>query len=184
LARFRPSDRRSARETLGLLQDRKYILFPFDPKRRLKRFDLAEAAVELLRQDGCEVSLLPVFDAPNEAMPTYYSAADAMILCSDTEGSPTSVKEALACNLPVVATDVGDVRFLLEGIEGAQLCQQTAVSLASGLRRVLSRQDWSAFRGRQAMEKFDQAMTAKKLVEVYRSVAPKARPYSARLGTS
>jgi len=56
------------------------------------------------------MELLTVSKVYYTEMPWYYSAADAMILCSDSEGSPTSVKEALACNLPVVSTDVGDVR--------------------------------------------------------------------------
>ena len=83
---------------------------------------------------GLAVELLTVSKVPNTEMPWYYSAADAMILCSDSEGSPTAVKEALACNLPVVSVDVGDVAEIVEGIDGVRICEQTAGSLADGSR--------------------------------------------------
>ena len=103
-------------------------------------------------------------------MPWYYSAADSMLLCSDREGSPTSVKEALACNLPVVATDVGDVRELFSGVAGTRICPQDVGTIARNLREVF---DWSRsteFRGREAMAKYDQALTVEKIVGVYADV--------------
>jgi glycosyltransferase involved in cell wall biosynthesis len=113
---------------------------------------------------------MPVWNAANAQMPLYYSAANAMVLCSDTEGSPTSVKEALACNLPVVATDVGDVRAILSGIDGSELTAQEPQALAAALRRVLSTHDRHLFDGRSAMRRFAQAETVAALLRVYRSV--------------
>src|SRR5262245_37930744 len=104
---FKPIPKAIARERLKLAKDRKYVLFPFSPARRVKRFDLAQAAVRQLAAGGMDVELLTISNVPNEEMPGYYSGADAMILCSDSEGSPTSMKESLACNLPVVTVDVG-----------------------------------------------------------------------------
>jgi glycosyltransferase involved in cell wall biosynthesis len=103
-------------------------------------------------------------------MPLYYSAADVMILCSDSEGSPTSVKEALACDLPVVSTDVGDVQSIMAGIDGTEICEQNAVSLADALERVLAQSSRTPFRGRAAMRRFDQSVTAASLVGVYQTV--------------
>ena len=91
----------------------------------MKRYDIATTAVDLLKSRGIDVSIVTVWNAANERMPVYYSAADVMVLCSDTEGSPTSVKEALACGLPVVSTDVGDVRSIMAGIDGTENCEQT-----------------------------------------------------------
>jgi glycosyltransferase involved in cell wall biosynthesis len=114
-----------------------------------------------------KAELLAVWNVPNTQMPLYYSAADVMILCSDSEGSPTSVKEALACNLPIVSTDVGDVRTILQGIDGVEVCAQDAASLAEGLARVLKRNGAVPFRGRFAMDRYDQSKTGQALIRVY-----------------
>jgi glycosyltransferase involved in cell wall biosynthesis len=175
LERFHPLDRANARLQLGLTAHGNYILFPFNPDRQLKRHDIAAEAVALLRREGLNVSLVPVWSVPNEQMPLYYSAMDAMVLCSDTEGSPTSVKEALACNLPVVSTDVGDVRHLLRGIDGTEICEQRAASIAAGLRRVLDRSAGVVFDGRSAMARYDQAATVDALLGVYNTVVRRGR---------
>jgi glycosyltransferase involved in cell wall biosynthesis len=169
LERFRPVDRADARSKLGLAPEGKYVLFPFDPRRRVKRYDLAEAAVALLRDRGVVATLLPVWNATNDLMPLYYSAADVMILCSDSEGSPTSVKEALACNLPVVSTDVGDVSAILQGVDGAETCERRPAAIADALARVLHRPS-GAFDGRSAMSRYDQRSTVEALVGVYCTV--------------
>jgi glycosyltransferase involved in cell wall biosynthesis len=179
LERFHPLDRATARLQLGLTAAGNYILFPFNPERRLKRHDIAAEAVALLKKEGLNVSLVSVWSVPNEQMPLYYSAMDAMVLCSDTEGSPTSVKEALACNLPVVSTDVGDVRSLLRGIDGTEICEQRASSIAAGLRRVLDRTAGAVFDGRSAMSRYDQAATVDALLDVYNGVVRRGRRVAA-----
>src|SRR6266568_7564939 len=170
LSVFQPKGRAEARERLGLPLDKKYVLFPFSPSRTVKRFDLATDAVNRLVAGGLNVELLTVSQVPNGEMPWYYSAADAMILCSDSEGSPTSVKEALACNLPVVSTDVGDVREIVRGIAGTEIVEQSPVSLAAGLRRVLNRPPDFGFDGRTAMERYSQKKAVEATVAVYRRV--------------
>src|SRR6267378_125149 len=95
------------------------------------------SAVDRLTEEGLAAELITVFGVDNREMPWHYSAADAMILCSDSEGSPTSVKEALACDLPVVATDVGDIHEIMSGIAGTRICTQEVSEIAHGLREVL-----------------------------------------------
>jgi teichuronic acid biosynthesis glycosyltransferase TuaC len=172
---FRPHDRDQARSRLGWPKDKFLILFPFDPARRVKRYDLAQAAVEQLKQEGVDAQLLPVFSVENTEMPWRYSAADAMILCSDSEGSPTSVKEALACNLPVVVTDVGDLPEILRGVVGSRICTQNVNDIACNLRAVLAMSSSGAFQGRQSMERYDQARTVQKIVDVYENVLRRRR---------
>jgi len=170
LSIFGPKPKTEARQRLRLRSERKYILFPFDRTRKVKRFDLASEAVTILTQEGMDMELLIVSKVDYTEMPWYYSAADAMILCSDSEGSPTSVKEALACNLPVVSTDVGDVREIVRGIAGTEIVEQSAVSLAAGLRQVLNRSPDFVFDGRTAMERYSQQRTINAIVAVYRRV--------------
>jgi teichuronic acid biosynthesis glycosyltransferase TuaC len=170
LAVFEPKPKAEARRRLNLESLRKYILFPFDPARRIKRFDLASGAVASLAREGVDMELLAVSEVPNGDMPWYYSASDAMILCSDSEGSSTAVKEALACNLPVVSTNVGDVTDITQGIVGAQLAEPTTASLAEAIKRVLYPPADFVFNGRTAMERYSQQRTVEAIVEVYQRV--------------
>ena len=170
LSVFAPQERAEARNRLGLALEKRYVLFPFNPARRVKRFDLARAAVDRLVAGGLNVELLTVSQVPNREMPWYYSAADAMLLCSDSEGSPTAVKEALACNLPVVSTEVGDVSEILEGIRGVQVCEQNPDALAAGLSTSLVRPKDFVFNGRSAMQRYSQERTVRAIVRVYSRV--------------
>jgi glycosyltransferase involved in cell wall biosynthesis len=165
---FKPRDRVASRVRLGLAQRAKLVLFPFDPARRVKRVHLARKAVERL---GVGVELLTVSGIANAEMPWYYSAADAMILCSESEGSPTSIKEALACNLPIISTDVGDVREITNGIEGCEIVEADAEALARGLERVLSRHRSTPFDGRSRMMRYDQRRVVASIVRVYERIA-------------
>jgi teichuronic acid biosynthesis glycosyltransferase TuaC len=164
---FRPYNRDEARARLGWLKDKYIILFPFDPTRLVKRYDLAKAAVEQVVQDGVDAELVTVCNVENHAMPWYYSAADAMLLCSDWEGSPTSIKEALACNLPVVATDVGDVQEIMRGVTGTWVCTQEVREIARNLREVFAISSRGGFERRAAMARYNQTCIVEKLVSVY-----------------
>ncbi len=167
---FEPKPKSEARQRLKLELDRKYVLFPFNPARSIKRFDLASGAVAKLAGEGVDIELLAVSKIPNGEMPWYYSASDVMILCSDSEGSSTAVKEALACNLPVVCTNVGDVTEITQGIAGVHLAEQTAASLARALKRVLYPPAGFVFNGRTAMERYSQPKTVEAILRVYRRV--------------
>src|SRR4030095_6444221 len=170
LSVFEPKPTAEARHRLKLKAERKYILFPFNPGRSVKRFDLASGAVAKLAREGVDIELLTVSKIPNAEMPWYYNASDAMILCSDSEGSSTAVKEALACNLPVVSTNVGDVCEIIEGIAGVEIVEQTSDALTGALKRVLYPAAKFVFDGRTAMERYSQTKTAEAILRVYRGV--------------
>ena len=169
LSVFQPKPKMEARARLGLAPDRKYVLFPFNANRAVKRYDLVRAAVDRLTKEGRDIELLTVWNVPSHEMPWYYSAADVMVLCSDSEGSPTSVKEALACNLPLVSVDVGDVREIVQGVSRVELVERTIDGLVAGLKRSLDSvpQDMN---GHQAMQRYSQEQTVTSIVRVYRNV--------------
>lgn len=170
LAVFRPYDRQASRARLGWPPHKALILFPYDPARPVKRYDLARAAVDELGRQGLDVELMSVSGVKNSEMPWYYSAADVMLLCSDWEGSPTSVKEALACNLPVVATDVGDLREIMRGVSGSRICAQNVGDIARNLGEVLAATLRDRCHSRSAMARYDQAATIQRLLLVYRQI--------------
>jgi glycosyltransferase involved in cell wall biosynthesis len=178
LSLFNPRPKVAARRRLGLAPGRKYILFPFDPARAVKRFDIADAAVSRLAASGLDIELLTVSKVHFTEMPWYYSAADAMILCSDSEGSPTSVKEALACNLPVVSTEIGDVREIMQGIEGVEIVRQDANDLAAAIERVLRFSGKCEFDTRKSMERYGQRKTVNAVVQVYQRLIEQRKAVS------
>ena len=56
-------------------------------------------------------------------VPFYFNSSELHLLTSDFEGSPNSVKEALACNLDVVSTNVGNVKYLLNNLKNSYVSE-------------------------------------------------------------
>jgi glycosyltransferase involved in cell wall biosynthesis len=115
LHRFGPIPRADARAALGLDPAGRYLLFPSDPRRPEKRHDLA-------RQAAGEVPLLALRGVEPERVPLWINAANAVLVPSDREGFGLAVLEALACNVPVLATPVGVAPEALRGVDGT-LCE-------------------------------------------------------------
>jgi teichuronic acid biosynthesis glycosyltransferase TuaC len=114
LDRFAPASRRAARERLGLDPEGRYVLFPADPARAAKRVDRA-------REVAGAAQLLTLGRVEPAEVPHYVNAANAVVVPSDHEGFGLAVLEALACDVPALATPVGNHPAALEGI-GGTLC--------------------------------------------------------------
>jgi teichuronic acid biosynthesis glycosyltransferase TuaC len=112
--RFRPLDRQAARERLGLDPGGRYVLFPADPDRPGKRADRAREVAE-------DATLLTLGAVEPGEVPLWVNAADAVVVPSEVEGFGLAVLEALACDVPVLATPVGVHPAALAGVEGT-LC--------------------------------------------------------------
>ncbi|MFC6733670.1 glycosyltransferase family 4 protein [Haladaptatus sp. DYSN1] len=135
---FTPMSKTAAREHLGWDQDATYVLFPYPASRGIKDYPRAKRVVDAARErfDG-DLRLQTVYEVEHEEMPYYMNAADAMILTSKREGSPNATKEALACNLPVVSVDVGDIQQQLGGV-GSAVIANTDEELTEGLLALLT----------------------------------------------
>jgi len=168
LERFAPLDRDECRVRLGWVDGRRHILFPAPASRPEKRYQLAEAAVARLRGTGCEVDLHELDGVVHDEVPTWINASDAVLLTSTHEGSPNVVKEALACNVPVVAVDVGDVRQRLARVEGCFVAAPTAAELAAKLSLVLSAS--GRVDGRSTLTSISLERTAERLREISRPI--------------
>ncbi|ELY82710.1 glycosyltransferase [Natrinema gari] len=171
LEKFRPEPQDRAKKRVGWDDDADAheILFPYSPARGVKNYTRAERVVtvvdNLLERP---VRLRTVYGVDHDAVSDYMNAADALLLTSDSEGSPNSVKEALACNLPVVAVDVGDVRERLAGVTPSHVAT-TDEELIRGLIDVLERGERS--NGREAAREVSIDRTADRLLTVYERVA-------------
>ena len=117
LDRFRPLDRAESRARLGLDREARLALLPTDPARPEKRADLARAAA-----DRAGAQLLTLGHVEPDEVPTWVNAADVVLVPSDREGFGLAVLEALACDVPVLATPVGIHPEALDGMAGT-LCE-------------------------------------------------------------
>jgi glycosyltransferase involved in cell wall biosynthesis len=107
LSKFKPIPKQEACNQLGLSPEKKYIFFPSNPERPVKNFTLAKLAFDLLTRE--DVNLLIAKNIPPDKMWLYYNAADIVLVTSFHEGSPNVIKEAMACNTPIISVNVGDV---------------------------------------------------------------------------
>ena len=165
---FKPVPRDEARRRLGLPVDERLVLFVGRPTQARKRFELSKRAVEILNE-RLAARLIVAWRIPHAEIPLYMSAADALCFTSMQEGSPNVVKEALACNLPVVSVAVGDVAERLQGIEGCELCQdERPETIAAALERVLRR--GQRINGREAVRNLDENLITNRVISIYQSV--------------
>jgi len=139
LDRFKPLDHVQCRNELNWPADRFHVLFNSAGDDPVKRPWLARLTIDHLNRSGIPTELHELRGVRNEMVPVWLNASDALLLTSLHEGSPTIVKEALACNLPVVSVDVGDVRERIRGIEGCHVASPDPEDLADKLRCVQMR---------------------------------------------
>lgn len=167
---FKPMDKLTCRRALGLDPFRRYLLFVSDPERPEKRFSLAQQAFSLASLDNAE--LIVVCNQPYARIPLYLNAGDLLLLTSSHEGSPVILKEALACNLPVVSVDVGDAREKLEGVEGCVVCEDDHVeTIAQAIVQAFTHDQ--AINARDSVLDLDWALIAQRTISAYKKAITK-----------
>jgi teichuronic acid biosynthesis glycosyltransferase TuaC len=167
---FRPIPKTEALAQLGWDAEVRVALFAADPNLRGKRVELAEAACEAARRRGYSVRLHVAAGTPPDRMPLLMNAADCLLLTSIAEGSPNVVKEALACDLPVVSTPVGDVRTLLGGVAPSLVTDADPEALATAL--IDCTRDSGRSNGRERSRWLGDREIAERILEIYRRLVP------------
>ncbi len=127
---FLPLNRAEARSRLRIDHDRPIVLFVANPGNPIKNFHLANAVIERAREFVPAIEFMVVQGKTQSEVAVYMNAADALLLTSRWEGSPNVIKEALACGLPVVSRDVGDVRERLQDVSHSYV-EETRDALAA-----------------------------------------------------
>jgi glycosyltransferase involved in cell wall biosynthesis len=119
VTQFIPLDQNVCKNKLGLSIDKKVILWIGNQSRKEKGFQLALDTILGLPKD--KYAFCTIDKIEHKELLYYYNAADVFLLSSLSEGSPNVVKEAMACNCPIVTTPVGDVEFLVSGTNGCYI---------------------------------------------------------------
>ena len=168
---FKATDKKQARRELGLEPGKRYVLSLANPQHYWKNPGLARKAVKLLNDSDVEL-LTPYPVEPGEVA-KYLNASDVFISTSFMEGSSNVIKEAMACNCPIVATDVGDAAWVLGQTPGCYLTSFDPDEIAGKLQSALAfAQTHNRTIGRRRIIELglDLQTTAKRIVEVYQSL--------------
>lgn len=127
-------EKQFARNIMGLESDKKYVLFASSFNNEVKDPRLALAVCKTIP----EVTLLEMKGYSRQEVINLMYACDALLMTSHSEGSPQVIKEAMACDLPIVSTDVGDVSWVTKGIDGCYVAESRETDeLAALLRRAI-----------------------------------------------
>ncbi len=156
-------DKVKAIEKLGWDKNKKHILFSSNPERPEKNYQLAKEAIDVLNIENLEVRFL--MNLSQTEMPLYYNAADCLLLTSFYEGSPNVIKEAMACNCPIVSTDVGDVKEIISGVDGCYLTSFDEKEVAEKVKNALKFNQRT--NGSDAIKHLDSRIIADKLIDIY-----------------
>ncbi|MBN2174679.1 MAG: glycosyltransferase, partial [Bacteroidales bacterium] len=176
LNNMRIIDKIIAQDKTGFESLKKNILFLANPNRYEKNFKLAQESINLLNKLNNEnVELHIVYDIEHDLVPYYLNASDVLLLTSLWEGSPNVIKEAMACNLPIVSTDVGDVSDIIEKTQGCYITDFDALDIADKLEKALA--FGKRTNGRQNIAYLDDNIIAKKLIDIYNQVLHQNQKY-------
>ncbi|UCD18914.1 MAG: glycosyltransferase family 4 protein [candidate division WOR-3 bacterium] len=141
------------------------VLFLGNPKDPGKNFMLAKKAFEIVKEESDKVKLLVPFGICHEDVARYMNTCDVLLLTSIREGSPNVIKEAMACNLPIVSTDVGDVREIIGDTEGCYIASFSPQDVAAKIKLALNY--GKRTRGRQRIGHLNIDNVARTIIPIY-----------------
>lgn len=129
---FKPMDYEEARRVLSFDTDKKYILFGGAFSNERKNYTLLKEAIERMKDDGLrnKIKVIEMKGMDRNMVAMYMSACDLFVLPTKNEGSPQALKEAMACNCPIVATDCADIAYLMGNLNGHYLLSNKGNSKA------------------------------------------------------
>jgi teichuronic acid biosynthesis glycosyltransferase TuaC len=169
LEKFRPADRAESRRLLGWDLEAKIVLFNGSrgPNIHVKNAPLAHQAVDRARRTLPDVQLKVTGDDPPALMSVMLNAADCLVVTSWHEGSPNIVKEAMACDLPVVSVPCGDVAERLSTSAVGRVCPFDAATLGDALVEYLRAGARSAGRAALIGQGLDSRRVAKHMLGIF-----------------
>ena len=171
ISSFFSKDKIRSQNQLGWSPENKHILFPSNPKRFEKNYFLIQETLKILNDKTIEVHTL--VNVPHNQVPLYMNASDVVVLTSLWEGSPNAIKEAMACNCPIVSTNVGDVEWLFGDISGHFITSFDPIDISKKIMQALKfAKEIGSTNGRDRIIEFglDSETVANKIIEVYNKV--------------
>lgn len=163
---FVPMDKVECRKKMNMNQKKIYILFSGSFSYGVKNAPLAIEAVELLD----DVELIELKGYTRKEVAYLMNAVDVCLMTSNSEGSPQFIKEAMACNCPIVSVDVGDVKEVIDGVEGCYIVERNAEDIAEKLKLVFEKNKRTNGREKLMKMGLDSESVAQKIITIYNEV--------------
>ena len=130
---FRPMDRKAERKKLGFSESDNIVLFAGAFDNPVKNPELATEAVSKISV----ARMIELKGYNRKQVAGLMNAVDVCLMTSHTEGSPQVIKEAMACNCPIVSVDVGDVKEVSDGVEGCYIVNRNPIEIAEKIQLAL-----------------------------------------------
>lgn len=160
---FHPIERSEARKQIGWDVDSKFILFAGAFDNDVKNSKLAKKAVSLVP----DVTLMELRGYNRDQVNIAMNAANCLLMTSHREGSPVVIKEAMACGTPIVSVDVGDVKDVMDGVDGCYITTYDEIDIASHIMTALSFQGKTDGPQKIIEKGLSNDIIAKQVLEIY-----------------
>jgi len=161
-------DKDLAKQKMGLPSDKYNILFGGSFSNFRKNVALANAALEILHRD--DINLIEMKGFNREQVTLLYNACDMLLLPTKSEGSPQVLKEAMAYNCPIVATDVADIAYLLDGVSNSYVTSFDPEDVAAKIQQVIACGERTNGRERILQLKLVNNQVAETIFAIYESI--------------
>ncbi len=169
LSVFKPVDKNEARKALGLSEKDKLVLFAGSFTNKVKNPELAMAVANQIP----DIKLIELNGYTREQVALLMNAMDACLMTSHTEGSPQFIKEAMACNCPVVSVNVGDVAEIIGETKGCYICSYNEKDIITFLNSIFHNNIRTNGRQRIKLKKFDSDTITANLLILYDKICNK-----------
>jgi hypothetical protein len=148
------------------------VVFPANPQRVSKNFDLAVQAMNIAKNSIPELNLEVCYNVSHQEIISKIQKSGIVLVTSLWEGSPNIVKEAMALNKPIVCTKVGDTEMLLNNVNGSFLVSFDPYEVAEGIKSAVrfgKNEEESNGRKKLLELKLDSSSIAERLLKIYNS---------------
>ena len=170
--RFKPLNKLSCRKKLDLPMNDKLILFMGNTSDKNKNFDLLEKARPHIKTKNAQI--IAPYPVTHEKVPLYLNACDVLAFPSFMEGSPNVIKEALACNTSIVATESGDILERVAGLNSVLISDFDEKDMASKIDRLLTARIEEDTRD-IVRSQIDENIIAGKIVDIYKKLLERGK---------
>ena len=164
---FRPFSKNASKELLGLDKNTRYILFSSAFDNPIKNAPLAIKATKRFKK----TNLIELKNYTKKEVCLLMNAADLLLITSFSETGPIVAKEAIACNCPIISTDVGDVKTLIHNIRNCFITNFDHVDICQKINLIFESDERSD--GSESMQRFSLGKIAKKVSKVYSTAVQK-----------
>ena len=166
---FRPMDRKAERKKLGFSESDNIVLFAGAFDNPVKNPELATEAVSKISV----ARMIELKGYNRKQVAGLMNAVDVCLMTSHTEGSPQFIKEAMACNCPIVSVNVGDVKEVLEGVNGCLITEKSAINVALKIQEVLIKNDRTNGYEKIKNSGYEATVVAERIKNVYKNISLK-----------